>query len=633
MSQTNRRSFLRATGLVGASAAVLGMSGNATASADPASNGRAGWCPDPNSPRFTIAVMPDTQFLYFDDSLYPDVQRASFEYVVNESGQHDHNIVFLAHLGDLTEDGLAAEFASVSTAFDYLDQRGVAYSVLAGNHDINSSTTDQRGDSPYLDVMGPQRFRQSPTLRGATPDGYNTYHVFHAAGRDWLVLALDWRPSPGGFAWANNVIKQHPNLPVILTTHETGAPTYDSMFDPPDYGDPNNNAVLSDFGQQLWDQLVKDNDQIFISFSGHNWPPGRTVLRNAKGNDVHVHVADYQNRYFGGAAMIRLYHFDLTRNVIDVETLAPWVLAQSPEQRNVLAQQVAELTSPVDYFSLPFDFARRFAGFDPVPAPTSRPAKQMLVPGTLAYWRFDAGQANGTPYASGTTIKDESGHGNDLTTLVTVPGSASTALTWSNDHHPGQPGFGSLYFQGGQNPLHGAYLTTAANAPLNTATFTSGYTFEAFFKIPADFNQDNNSWAAIVSRWGESGQAGKSGGSTDPQEPIVTLSVSNGRATQWCVYPTNTGDSATNWSHELPANKWWHVAVVNDGRLTRMYIDGCLVVDNPLSPAIGLTQLNLPWVLGGYEYGGSINQIFYGWIGDVRIVNRALPVTAFMINR
>ena len=41
---------------------------------------------------------------------------------------------------------------------------------------------------------------------------------------------------------------------------------------------------------------------------------------------------------------------------------------------------------------------------------------------------------------------------------------------------------------------------------------------------------------------------------------------------------------------------------------------------------------NLPWSLGGYDYGGSINQIFYGYVGDVRIVNRALPVSQFMIN-
>ena len=45
----------------------------------------------------------------------------------------------------------------------------------------------------------------------------------------------------------------------------------------------------------------------------------------------------------------------------------------------------------------------------------------------------------------------------------------------------------------------------------------------------------------------------------------------------------------------------------------------------------GLVQLDLPWVLGGYEYGGSINQIWHGWIGDVRIVGRPLRVDEFMI--
>jgi hypothetical protein len=39
----------------------------------------------------------------------------------------------------------------------------------------------------------------------------------------------------------------------------------------------------------------------------------------------------------------------------------------------------------------------------------------------------------------------------------------------------------------------------------------------------------------------------------------------------------------------------------------------------------------LEGTLGGYEYGGSINQIFHGWIGDLRIVNRALRVDEFMI--
>lgn len=77
----------------------------------------------------------------------------------------------------------------------------------------------------------------------------------------------------------------------------------------------------------------------------------------------------------------------------------------------------------------------------------------------------------------------------------------------------------------------------------------------------------------------------------------------------------------------------WHVAVVNDGKHTTMYVEGCLTVDiaNQVS-SNGITQLAQPWALGGYEYGGSINQIFNGWVGDVRVVNRALPVSKFMIN-
>jgi hypothetical protein len=76
------------------------------------------------------------------------------------------------------------------------------------------------------------------------------------------------------------------------------------------------------------------------------------------------------------------------------------------------------------------------------------------------------------------------------------------------------------------------------------------------------------------------------------------------------------------------------VAVVNDGKRSVLYIEGCPVVDNAsLRESIGITQLGLPWALGGYEYGGAVNQIFHGWVGDVRIVNRALRVNEFMIAR
>ncbi|MGW1613362.1 LamG-like jellyroll fold domain-containing protein [Streptomyces sp. NPDC002285] len=589
-----RRGFLRATALLGA-AATAGVALPAVAEASPAP---ADWRPNADSRHFTLAVMPDTQYLFDGPSINAAPVEASLRYLL-EHGREE-NIVFLSHLGDLTENGAKDECAAIGKAFELLDRRGVGYSVLAGNHDVKSSTDDQRGPTPYLDTFGPQRFKGKRTFGGASSDGYNAYHLFRAAGREWMVLALDWRLSAKGYAWAKDALARHPKTPVVLTTHELVV----------------QDDALSSYGQQLWDRLVKDHDQIFLTLNGHYWPAGRVTRKNAAGNDVHLHLTNYQNRYFGGAAMIRLYRFDLDRNVIDVETVSPWILGRAAKGLNELERQEIELSGDADRFSVDIDFTDRFSGFAPVPARPARPASKMLIRDTAAYWRFES------PVSG--TVRDLSGHGNDLT-VVSVGGGE---LGWSPDHHPDQPGHGSLEFQGYKSPLKGAYLRTVDGAPLNAATFRSGYTVEAFYRVPADWDASHHAWAGLVGRTGTGGAAGKTEG--DPDEPLATLSLSDGPGPQWAVRPLNQQGIATNWGDETARETWWHVAVVNDGRHTTLYVQGCPVARNPHATAIGLTSVGLPWLLGGYEYGGKIDQILYGRLGDVRIVARALPVTSFM---
>jgi len=41
----------------------------------------------------------------------------------------------------------------------------------------------------------------------------------------------------------------------------------------------------------------------------------------------------------------------------------------------------------------------------------------------------------------------------------------------------------------------------------------------------------------------------------------------------------------------------------------------------------------VPWLIGATHYGGRIEQSFYGWLGDVRIVDRALRPDELMIAR
>ena len=615
-----RRTLLR--GAVAAPAAaipLLGAAGAQAAQLRPTSSSEAARSPrfDSESKRFGLAVLPDTQYLFDADSSDPEPLRATFRYLVAERA--NANIAFMAHLGDVTEHGTAAEIGLASDAFTMIDGR-IPYSVLAGNHDVRSSTDDQRGDTAYLKAFGPRRFAGRPGFGGASPDGYNSFHVLTAAGREWLILALDWRASDQGLAWAQGVLDRHPRLPTVLTTHDLA------------YADDSGQAALSDNGRRLWDRIIRGNDQIFLTLNGHYWPPGRTVLTNDAGNPVHVHISNYQDRYYGGAAMIRLYSFDLARNVIDVETFSPWFLARDPERRSVLESETIELTGPVDRFSLDIDFADRCKGFAPVKDPAPRPASAVQPRGTVAYWRFDAaglsgGGKDGAAVGNGTVARDLTGRGNDLT-VRRLHGGGPDVLTWSGEHHRDQPAHASLRFDGGKSPDRAAVLEAGPNAPINRLTFTSGYTIEVFLKLPDPFEGDH-AWMGILSWEGRAADAGKTNGYS-PDEPTCSVNLSGERFLQYAVYPARQDAQPTSWSHALPLGRWMHVAIVNDGRHTTVYVDGSKIARNPAQPSTGIATVGKPFVLGGTQSGEVFGQGFYGWMGDVRIAARALDPKEFL---
>ncbi|MFD5636630.1 LamG-like jellyroll fold domain-containing protein [Streptomyces sp. NPDC127077] len=606
----DRRALLRAAVAVpAAGAATAAFEATPAQAATTGGGGRF----DTESPRFALAVLPDTQYLFDADSADPEPLRATFRYLVAERAEA--NIAFMTHLGDVTEHGTEDEIGRAADTFRTLHGK-VPYSVLAGNHDIPSSTDDQRGETAYLAAFGPERYASMPTFRGASPDGYNSYHVLRAAGREWLVLALDWRVSDKGLRWAQGVLDAHPTLPAVLTTHDIA------------WSDDDGKARLSDNGERLWDGLVRGNDQIFLALGGHYWPPGRTVLTNDDDNDVHVHITNYQDRYYGGAGMIRTYSFDLARSVIDVETFAPWFLARDPEKRTPLEAETIELTGPVDRFSLRIDFDERFEGFAPAVPPKPRPASAVMPHGTVAYWRFDgSGRAPGAPVEEGTVVRDLTGHGNDLT-VSRLHASGPAVLTWSADHHPGQPAHASLRFDGGKGPDRGAILTTRAGAALNSAKFIRGYTIETFLKLPDPFEGDH-AWMGILSWEGRNGDAGRTTG-WSPLEPTCSLNLSPERFLQFVVYPERQDADPTSWSHALPVGRWTHVAVVNDGRRTVLYVDGSKIARNPTQPSTGIATLGKPFVIGATQFDETFGQGFYGWIGDTRIVDRALPARDFL---
>ncbi|GAA1873666.1 metallophosphoesterase [Myceligenerans crystallogenes] len=568
--------------------------------------------------RFTIAVLPDTQYLIDEGGSDEEPVRATLRHLDRDRS----GVVFMTQLGDITEHGTETEMRAADRVFRAAGD--LPFSVLAGNHDVRGD--DQRGDTPYLRTFGPRRFAAMPTYGGSSPDGYNSFHVIAAAGREWLVLALDWRVSDAGLGWTQQVLDDHPTLPAILTTHDLV------------WADDDGDAHLSDHGRRLWDRLIRANDQIFLALGGHYWPSGRTTLTNDAGHAVHLHITNYQDRYYGGAGMVRYYSFDLARGVIDVETFSPWLRAK--RRPTPLEAEHTELTGDVDRFSVELDFARRFAAFAPPVVPAPRPASAVMPRGTVAYWRFDdaglggVGQPfpgdDGAAVEPGTVARDLTGNGNDLMAEL-LHSSGPETLTWSAEHHDGQPAHASLRFDGGQSPDRGALLRTGPDAPLNSLTFESGYTIETFLKLPEPFAGEH-AWMGVLSWEGRAGEAGKHSGWSD-DEPTCSLNLSGERFLQFVVYPVPVDADPTSWSHALPTGRWMHVAVVNDGRHTTLYVEGSRIARNAAEESRGITTLGKPFVLGGTQYAGSYGQGFYGWLGDTRITGRALGEEEFLTAR
>lgn len=150
-------------------------------------------------------------------------------------------------------------------------------------------------------------------------------------------------------------------------------------------------------------------------------------------------------------------------------------------------------------------------------------------------------------------------------------------------------------------------------------------------KIPRDWDGGTNGNMPVLVRRGASGDAGKHGKNTDPKEPVAQLmTTNNGREVQFNCYPLSQTYPTTNWSHGLAEDQWWHLAVVNDGHRTKVYVESSPVADNPFTDSVGIASLGLAWLLGGHEYGGALDNVFHGWIGDVRIVGRALRPDEFL---
>jgi hypothetical protein len=621
---------------------------------------------------FLLGVLPDTQF-YSRYSI-----ASSGDLFFNRYGtepydvqtrwlaeqQEELQIPFVTHLGDVVDrHGNTDEWSVADAAMRNLEDAAMPYSILAGNHDVVNGCsgpgcrdTDRNlANENFLRTFTPARAAAQPTFGGRDATGFHEWHTFQAEGRTFLQLALSWEPSDQALAWAQRVIDDHPRLPVILTTHNILAIASDGVT-----------PVETPEGRRLWDELISSNDQIFLTLNGHNHGSAHLRKTNDAGHSVDQIVWDYQMAYMGGNAYLGLMEFDFTNDVIDTAVVSPWV-RMKPADTLIAEYDQAVKTGPNENLRLAIDWDERFGGFeDPVtvPAPSNGSlldaakaavlegydepeVRQPALPhdesdyprveGTLAHWRFD-GTDLGPVQPGEIGARDVAG-GADMRRAAldaeNVVGAQLEDLVVSGDHHALSSNSASACFANVGSRI--SYMNTAADAAVNDNTFGNGYTIESFIKLDRDWSATSNQWMAAFGRDGarrnvagaNSGNWGWSG-----DEPVFVLAISNLREIQWNALSANPIGDRPNWSGEIMADRWMHVATVNDPvtRTTTMYVDGAPVLRNAVN-TVGLSTAELPWRIGSGTGGGRTANGWSGCVGETRIVDRPLPRDQWLTTR
>ncbi len=252
---------------------------------------------------FSIIILPDTQHY---SQYYPEIFINQTQWIVDKKS--DLNVAFVSSLGDIVQNGDSiSEWENAAGSMKILDEDGVSWEVLPGNHDFESDGSL----SNYNIYFGIGNFSGRPCFGGSYPNGTNNnnFALFSSGDYDYLFFSFQYHPSDLVLAWANETIAQHPNRKVLVATH--------------DYLDLNGERRQE--GNHIWNSFVAPHaEQVFLVLCGHMHGE---ALRTDYVNDYKVHqlVADYQDRPNGGNGWLRILEFHPAEDKILVKTFSPYL--------------------------------------------------------------------------------------------------------------------------------------------------------------------------------------------------------------------------------------------------------------------------------------------------------------------
>ncbi len=257
---------------------------------------------------YTFVWMSDTQ--YYSES-YPYIYQKQTEWIKDQ--QEEMKIKYVFHTGDLVDEAdKVYQWNNADASMNVLDDAGIRYGVLAGNHDVDNKTGDYTAFSKYF---GESRFNGRDYYGESYQDNKGHYDLISENGNDYLMLYMGWGIEQEEIDWMNAVLDQYPDRMAILSFHEYLLVS-------------GNRSPLAD---KIYEKVVVPNKNVVATLSGHYHDSELLVDEIDDDGDgtadrnVYQILADYQGGPEGGQGYLRLLHVDVANNRIYMNTYSPYL--------------------------------------------------------------------------------------------------------------------------------------------------------------------------------------------------------------------------------------------------------------------------------------------------------------------
>ena len=304
---------------------------------------------------YSFALVGDTQIVNLQDCKNGTKDLENL-YTWIKNNQEAKNIKYVLGLGDITDTfkssgtHYSAEWENAKSALSILDEAGIPYSLVRGNHDVSTGLNATFGlDSEYysdlvsLSKQTDESGRPMAGFLGGYTDSTNTvykiedtYRKISFDGNNFLIVTLDWAPKAEVLTALNDLIASHGDYKVIVTIHQfltkDGSFTddIDATLPHEQIGDANWGEAAGSGGTELprtvWDSVLSKHENVEMILCGHVETDDivLTQLKGDKGNTVTSMLVNPQgmDAAIGNTGMVAMLYFTADGSVAHVEYIS-----------------------------------------------------------------------------------------------------------------------------------------------------------------------------------------------------------------------------------------------------------------------------------------------------------------------